>query len=117
MNRESYEQLTQDNINIIVQVIVPNGAGHITEHRLRAALEKISQQAFEAGRVYALMSLMSTEEAAAHYGISESRMTRIIAKRHERFGVGMKVGKRAWLVTSDELPALEPMNRGVRARK
>lgn len=113
MNREDYEQMIASDI----ETLVDSMSGNITAHRLRFALDKIAKQAFEHGRTYALMSLMSTEEAAAHYGISESRMTRIIAQRHERFGVGMKVGKRAWLVTRDELPSLEPMNRGVRARK
>jgi hypothetical protein len=86
---------------------LPNGAGPLTDHRLRFALDQVAQVAFTAGESYALMSLLTADEAAELIGVSSRRMREIIRVRHERFGVGMQIGK-SWLIRQSELDSLRP---------
>lgn len=57
---------------------------------------------------YAL--LMTTEDVAEWFGVSERRARALIKNRHERFGIGTQIGN-TWLVHRDELDVLEPDER------
>jgi len=70
-------------------------------------LNQTAQIAFREGRNHALMGLMTAADVAAEFGVSERRARALIQNRHERFGVGMRVGNQ-WLVHRDELGNLEP---------
>ena len=85
----------------------PHGAGRAPHTRVLRHLEQIAQIAFRVGRNHALMGLMTAADVAEHFGVSERRARALIQNRHERFGVGMRVGNQ-WLVHRDELGNLEP---------
>lgn len=100
-------EITQQVIENTLDQLFPNGDGHTNALRVRWALETIARKAFTAGRNHALMGLMTTNDVAAHFGISNRRARALIANRHERFGIGMRAGT-TWLVHRDELGDLAP---------
>lgn len=103
--------LYEQKISSMVENLLPYGAGIITEQRLRQAMETIAQAAFTAGKSYGLLNLMTVEQAAQEVGVSRRRMAEIIRIRHERFGIGMMVGK-SWIIHHDELESLRPGPKG-----
>jgi excisionase family DNA binding protein len=111
MNENDARGLYNDRINRMVDSLLPNGAGPMTEHRLRHALDQVAQVAFSAGRSYALTNILTVEQAAEEIGVSRRRMAEIIRTRHDRFGTGMRVG-RSWLIHRDEIESLRPGPEG-----
>lgn len=111
MDEKSARGLYQKKMTTIIETLLPHGAGSITEHRLNWALDQVAQEAFSAGRAYALTNLMTVEEAAIEIGVSRRRMAEIIRTRHDRFGTGMRVGN-SWIISRDELDALRPGPEG-----
>src|SRR5574340_795842 len=111
MDENSARGLYQQKIQTLIDSLLPNGAGPITDHRLRFALDAVAQEAFSAGRAYALTNLLTVEEAADEIGVSRRRMVEIIRTRNDRFGTGMKFGK-SWLIHRDELESLRPGPEG-----
>lgn len=111
MRESDARELYQHKINTLIDALLPHGAGSITEHRLRYALDQVAEKAFSAGRAYALTNLMTVEEAAIEIGVSRRRMAEIIRTRHDRFGTGMRVGN-SWIISRDELDALRPGPEG-----
>lgn len=111
MNETDARGLYMDRINRMIESLLPHGAGPMTEHRLRHALDQVAQVAFSAGRSYALTNLLTVERAALEIGVSRRRMAEIIRTRHDRFGSGMRVGK-SWLIHRDELETLRPGPEG-----
>jgi len=85
----------------------PYGEGRTTPMRVHHHLEQVAQKAFQAGKSYALIGLMTAADVAEHFQISHRRACALIKHRHERFGVGMRFGN-SWLVHRDDLPGLEP---------
>lgn len=109
------DALITGEIDRLVGALLPHGAGPITEHRLRWALDQIAQRARTIGRDEALLSLRTVEDAAAAWNVSERRARAHIAHLHDRWSVGMQVGK-TWLVTQDEIDRHAPGPAG-RPRK
>jgi len=95
------------NIEEAISSMFPHGAGRAPHTRVRHYLEQIAHVAFREGRNHALLGIMTAADVAEHFGVSERRARALIQNRHERFGVGMRVGNQ-WLVHRDELPELEP---------
>lgn len=103
--------MNEDIIQTLIVSLLPNGAGPMTEQRLRYALDQVALLAYEAGRSYALQNLLTVERAAEEIGVSRRRMAEIIRTRHEQYGTGMRVGK-SWLISRDELESLRPGPEG-----
>lgn len=111
MDKIAHMQIIKDRIARQVEAFLPNGAGTMTETRLRHALEAVAQEAFSQGEAYALMNLLTVRDAADRLGVSYSRMRALIRNRHERFGVGMKISegnRTTWLIRESELEQLQP---------
>lgn len=102
-----YSDIVETEIEHAMDAMFPHGAGQTTHHRVKHQLDTVAQRAFQAGKTYALMGIMTSSDVAEHFGITERRARALIQNRHERFGVGMKAG-REWLVHRDELLQLEP---------
>jgi len=111
MDEQSARSLYHQKIQNMIDSLLPFGAGPITDHRLRFALEQVAQTAFSAGKSYGLMNLLTADEAAVELDVSPRRMRAIIKLRHERFGTGRQAGK-VWLIHRDELDALRPGPEG-----
>lgn len=111
MNESDARGLYKQKIHAMIDSLLPYGAGPMTEHRLRLALDQVAQTAFTAGRSYALLNLLTVEQAALEIGVSRRRMAEIIRTRHERFATGMRVGN-SWLIHRDELESLRPGPEG-----
>lgn len=107
MEREHYWQSVDQEIEKAMESMFPHGAGRTTHQRVQHWLNIVAQQAFNEGRSWALMGLMTADDVAEHFQISPRRARALIANRHERFGVGMQFGN-SWLVHRDELPSLVP---------
>ena len=105
------DRLWTDDVELQIQramdSMFPYGEGRTTSPRGRHHLQQVAQRAFQSGKSYALMGLMTAADVAEHYQISHRRACALIKHRHERFGVGMRFGN-SWLVHRDELPGLEP---------
>lgn len=57
MDEQSARSLYEQRIKLMVESLLPNGAGTLTETRLRYALEQVAQAAFTSGHDYALSNL------------------------------------------------------------
>lgn len=111
MDETSARSLYEQKIQSMVDSLLPHGAGSISDHRLRFALDQVAQTAFSAGKSYALLNLLTAEQAAEEIGVSPRRMRALIKTRHERFATGRQIGK-TWLIHRDELEALRPGPEG-----
>lgn len=117
MNKSDHEQLISQKIEDLLQVFLPHGAGQMTAVRLKSALEQVAQVAFTQGEHYALISLLTVEDVAREFGISEQRVRAIAQEKHDRFYVGRKVGRNMWLFRPEELEALRPAPKAGRPKK
>ena len=117
MDEQSARSLYEQKIDALTESLLPNGAGTITESRLRTALSKVAQEAFSAGQSYALLSLMTSEDVAEQFGVTPRRIRAIAKIKHEQFGIGWQVtGTSQWLFRPSEIDALRPGKIG-RPRK
>jgi len=115
MDEQSARSLYEQRINNLVESLLPNGAGTMTETRLRTALSQVAQVAFSAGESYALMSLLTVDDVAEQFGVSVRRVRAIAKIKHEQFGIGFQVANTAqWLFRPSEIESLRP---GVAGRK
>ncbi len=57
MDEQSARSLYEQRIKLMVESLLPNGAGNLTETRLRFALDQVAQVAFTAGHDFALSNL------------------------------------------------------------
>lgn len=119
MDEQSARSLYEQRIKTLVESLLPNGAGTLTETRLRTALSQVAQVAFSAGESYSLTSLMDIEQALfavnqklheiGREPISRRRLQAIARMQHDRFGVGYNVtGTNAWLFRPSEIESLIP---------
>jgi hypothetical protein len=105
--------LYDERINQLVDSLLPNGSGSITETRLRTALSQVAQVAFSAGESYALLSLMTADDAAMQLGVSVRRVRTIAKTKHDQFGIGFQVpGTSQWLFRPSEIELLRPGKPG-----
>jgi hypothetical protein len=117
MDENSARSIYQQKINDLVESLLPNGAGTLTEHRLRFALDKIALLAFSSGESYALLSLLTIDDVAERLGVSRRRLQAIAREKHDRFGIGFQIpGSTQWLFRESEVESLRPGNPG-RPRK
>lgn len=106
------DEIVDRAIDNSMQAMFPNGAGRAPHTRVKHHLETVAQIAFRQGRDHVLLGLMTVQDVAEHFRISERRARALIANRHDRFGVGMQFGGRGqWLIHRDELPQLQPYPR------
>ena len=92
-----YSDIVEREIQNAMDSMFPHGAGNTTHTRVQHHLNVIAKMAFESGKSYALLGLMTANDVAAHFDITPTRARALIAHRHKRFGVGMKFGS-SWLV-------------------
>lgn len=123
MNERSARSQYEQKIDSLVNSLLPNGVGSMTETRFRHALEQVAMVAFTAGEGYALTSLMDRDEAMnavnqrlmdnGRKPISKRRFQAIARDKHDRFGVGYNVtGTNAWLFRPSEIDSLVPGDVG-----
>jgi hypothetical protein len=109
MNEKSARSLYEQKISQQIQSLLPNGAGSITEIRLRHALDQVAQVAFSAGGSYALLSLLTVDDVADQLSVSVRRVRAIAKIKHEQFGIGFQVPNTAqWLFRPSEIESLRP---------
>ena len=111
MDRATLDQLIAGYIDREVETYLPNGAGSMTEARLRRALETVAQRVESDARAYYLGNLRTVDDLAARYGISKRRAQAIAKSQHERWGKGMKIGG-TYVFSEDELMTMEPGEPG-----
>lgn len=102
MNKQSYQNLVQQEITNTIDRLLPYGGGAtITETRLRSALDALATRIASYTRSYELLGIRTSDEMAEEWGVTVRRAQAHIATLHARFGVGRKVG-RDWLLSADE---------------
>lgn len=107
MNREQAQQLIDDAVQSTVEALGPANL------RVHSQMEKLAARAFEVGRQYGLMSLLTAEDVAARFGITPRRIRARARLLHDRFGIGYQVpGTNQWLFTPEELVHLRPGSPG-----
>ena len=111
MDRQTFDQLIASDIDREVETYLPNGAGQMTEARLRKALETVAKRVESNARSYYLGNLRTVDDLAARYNISRRRAQAIAKQQHERWGKGMMVGG-TYIFSDDELSTMEPGDRG-----
>ena len=110
MDRQSHISIVEQEITKSIDALVPNGAGSVTDRRLRRELDQVAQVAFREGASYALGSLLTVEDVAERLHISGRRVRAIARNRQERgFPVGWQVpGTSQWLFRPEDLDQLTP---------
>jgi hypothetical protein len=109
MDKTQIDLLLNQNIDTLIQSLIPNGSGPVTEPRLRWALETIAKEAFSAGGSYQLSNILTVDDIATRFGVSLRRAKALAMDRHERFGIGRKIGAtNVYVFSIDDLPALSP---------
>jgi hypothetical protein len=117
MDEQSARSLYEQKINQYVQSLLPNGAGTITETKLRHVLDNVAQTAFSVGQDYALSSLLTVNDVAELFGVNVSRVRAIAKQKHEQFGIGYQIpNTNQWLFRPSEIESLRPGSVG-RPRK
>lgn len=113
MDRASHESIVNQQIDSAMAAMFPHGAGQTINTRAEYHLRQIAHVAFEQGRSYALMSLLTVQDVAAHFGISERRVRALLKARNARFSIGYQVpGTNQWLITPEEVATLQPGPNG-----
>lgn len=109
MDKQAHMQLVTNQIDQAIDALVPNGAGPVTDRRLRDQMEKVAAVAFREGQHYVLTSLLTVEDVAEKFNVTPRRVRAIAQNRHERFGIGWQVpGTNQWLFRPEELEHLAP---------
>lgn len=116
MDRNTFEQMIEQEIDRAVETHLPHGAGQMTDVRLRTALRTIAQRAETAAREYYLSNLRTVDDLSAAYGVSRRRAQTIAKAQHERWGRGMRVGN-AYIFSDDEIESMRPAPTRGRPRK
>lgn len=104
MTRDQLDQLIAQAIAEAKETV---GEGRISPTRLANALTKLAQRVESATRDYTLTNLRTVDDLAEEFGVSVQRIRAIAQHRHERFGVGMKLGK-SWLWSAEEIDVMRP---------
>lgn len=118
MDKETHQSVITQEIENAMAALFPHGAGPASYALVQHMLDKIAHVAFRNGRAYALLSLLTVEEALEHvnarlesqdeHPISRRRLAAIIRNRHERFGLGMRLSGGQWLVRAEDIDSLMP---------
>lgn len=104
MNRSDYEQMVASAIAEATETI---GEGQPSPARLRHALTVLVQRVESATRSYELLNLRTVDDLAAEFGLSPRRIRALAVTRHERYGIGMKIGT-TWLWSASEIERMRP---------
>ena len=116
MDEQSARSIYEQKINQYVQSLLPNGAGNITETKLRHVLENVAQTAFSVGQDYVLSSLLTVNDVAELFGVNVSRV-RAIAKQKHELSIGYQIpNTNQWVLRPSEIESLRPGSVG-RPRK
>lgn len=118
MNKEAHQAIVDQQIEQAMEHMFPHGAGRTTHTRVQHWLDTIALAAFREGEAYALLSLLTVEDALEHVNarltaagekpITRRRLAAIIKNRHERFAVGMQLSGGQWLVRHEDIDSLIP---------
>lgn len=112
MDKQAHMQIVDNQIDQGIAALVPNGAGPVTDRRLRREMDQVAQVAFREGEHYALSNLLTVEEVAERLNVTPRRVRAIARNRHQRFGLGWQVpGTCQWLFRPEELEHLAPDER------
>ncbi len=113
MDEQSARSLYEQQINKSIESLLPNGAGTITETKLRHVLDNVAQTAFSAGESYALTSLLTVNDVAELFGVDVSRIRAIAKQKHKQFGIGYQIpNTNQWLFRPSEIESLRPGSVG-----
>lgn len=105
------DQIVRDETARAVEMLVPHGAGPVTDTRLRTVLAAFALRIEQAARAAALSDLHTAEDVAAALDIIPRGARAMIARRHARdASFGLRAG-RTWLVTGAELEQLRQAQR------
>jgi len=111
MDHQSLNQLITDETARAVEILIPNGAGPVSETRLRHVLAGFAMRIEQAARAAALSDLYTAEDVAAVLDIIPRGARAMIARRHARdASFGLRAG-RTWLITGAELEQLRQAQR------
>lgn len=107
MDRNTFDQMIEQDIDQAVETFLPHGAGTMTDVRLRTALTNIAKRTETAARAYYLGNLRTVDDMAEQFGVSRRRAQAIAKDHHERWGKGMKVGG-TYIFSEDEIESMRP---------
>lgn len=117
MDKQTYKDSVQQEIANTIDRLLPHGGGAtITETSLRSALDALAICIANRTRAYELLGIRTSDEMAEVWGVSKRRAQAHIAKLHDRFGVGRKVG-RDWLLSADEAERHPPRTTAGRPKR
>ena len=116
MDRQTFDQMIDQEIEQAIETHLPHGGGPMTAVRLRTALRTIAQRTETAARAYYLGYLRTVDDLAASFGVSRRRAQAIAKQHHDRWGKGMQIGG-TYIFSEDEIKSKRPAESAGRPRK
>lgn len=113
--RETLDQMVQSEIDSAVETLLKGReVATVSAGSARSVFARAVQRIRAYERDSVLLGLMSTEDVAAHYGVTRRRIqAKVRWLRQRGHPVGWQIpGTRAWLFTRQELPNLAPLPAG-----
>ena len=109
MDEKSARSIYEQKINQYIQSLLPNGAGNMTETKLRHVMDNVAQVAFSVGQDFALSSLLTVNDVAELFNVDVSRVRAIAKIKHGQFGIGFQIPNTdQWLFRPSEIESLRP---------
>jgi hypothetical protein len=111
------DDIISGRIDSLIETLLPNGAGPLTDHRLRWALEQVAQVAYTEGRNRTLLGLKSASALAEELGVNRQTVYvhRRELERERNEPVGLRVPD-LYLFSAEEVELLRERIQGAPGR-
>jgi hypothetical protein len=109
MDRHAFQSIVYREICLALDDLLPDHApaAQVPRAALERRLEVVCERVAATARTYYLHGLKTVDEIAEEIGVERERLREIAAERHQRFGVGRKLGD-AWVWAPDEVDVVRP---------
>lgn len=109
MDRHVYATMINKEIRQALEELLPDHApaGQVSRTVLERNLQTLAEHVETAARAYYLQGLKTVDEVAEEIGVSPEHLRKIAEQRHERYGVGRRLGD-CWVWAADEVEVMLP---------
>jgi hypothetical protein len=109
MDRHVFATIVNKEIRRVLDDLLPDHApaGHISRVMLERRLQGLVDHVEAAARDYYVQGLKTVDEVAEEIGVSPEHLRKIAELRHERYGIGRRLGD-CWVWAADEVEVMLP---------
>jgi predicted transcriptional regulator len=109
MDRHVYATIVNKEIRKALEEMLPGHApaGQVSRVLVERQLHALAERVEAAARTYYLQGLKTVDEVAEEIGVSPEHLRKIAQHRHDRYGVGRRLGD-CWVWAADEVEVMLP---------